>query len=169
VSHETGGSLLRILWRHALKFKTSLNTGAVRLAVALLLCSQSLTGCSYFGFYRYRRAEMAPPSEAEKVTFPTSYEKGIHLEGPTMAALEVARTEFMPPGVKAEAQNKELAQCLQRRDIYEVSVLKENDNLFFVSFWPDLSRCNIKTTDFITFDAGATYAIDGRGRVLAVE
>ena len=74
----------------------------------------------------------------------------------------------MPPGVKAEAHDEQMARCLLRRDIYDVSVLKVDDNLFFVSFWPDLSRCNIKTDDFILFDAGATYAIDGHGRVLAV-
>jgi hypothetical protein len=146
-----------------------LENGCVRLSVLVLCCSPLWTGCSFFGYYKLNRAERAPPSEAEKVSFPSSYEKAIQLDGPTMAALESARNEFMPPGVKAEAHNAQMASCLVRRDIYDVSVLKVDDNLFFVSFWPDLSRCNIKTDDFILFDAGATYAIDGRGRILAVQ
>lgn len=128
-----------------------------------------LPGCSLFGYYKHRGPEWAPPGEADQVVFPNSYEKATLLDGPSMMALEVAKNEFMPTGVKAKAHNEELARCLLRLDTYDVSVLKENDSLFFVTFSPELSRCNIETDGFIIFDAGATYAIDGRGRVLAVQ
>lgn len=75
----------------------------------------------------------------------------------------------MPPGVKAVAHDEQMARCLLRRDIYDVSVLKKSDDLFFVSFLPDFSKCQIDTAGFILFDAGAIYAIDGKGRVLAVQ
>lgn len=143
--------------------------GLVKPLLLAAYCSTLLPGCSFFGYYKYRGAEWAPPAEAEKVVFPDSYENAVRLDGPSMAALEVARNEFMPPGVKAVAQDEQMAKCLLRRDIYDVSVLKVNDDLFFVSFYPDFKRCQIDTTGFIAFDAGAIYAIDGKGRVLAVQ
>ncbi|MFL5349416.1 MAG: hypothetical protein ACJ8AT_31840 [Hyalangium sp.] len=84
-----------------------------------------------------------------------------------MAALEIARHEFMPPGVKATSSDERLAHCLARRDVYDVTVLKANDDLYFVSFLPNLARCGIEP-EVMLMDAGAVYAIDGRGRVLNV-
>ncbi|WP_224362825.1 hypothetical protein [Hyalangium versicolor] len=129
-------------------------------------CVALLSGCARFGYYRINKAERAPLSEAEKVVFPNSYESGIHLDGPTMAALEVARNEFMPPGITATARDENLARCLARRDTYDVTVLKASDDLYFVSFLPRFSRCGIELETPIV-DAGATYAIDGRGRILS--
>ncbi|RJS22378.1 hypothetical protein DRW03_13695 [Corallococcus sp. H22C18031201] len=100
------------------------------------------------------------------MVFPNSLESGVHLDGPSMAALEVARNEFMPPGTKATAHDEKLAVCLSRRDVYDATVLKENDNLYFVSFLPRLSRCGIELETPL-MDAGVTYAIDGRGRILS--
>jgi hypothetical protein len=137
------------------------------LPAAIICCSSLLTGCSYFGYYKLQKAEHAPAQEAEKVTFPNSYEEGIHLDGPAMAALEIARSEFMPPGVKATSSDERLAHCLARRDAYDVTVLKANDELYFVSFLPNLARCGIGP-EVMLMDAGAVYAIDGRGRVLSV-
>jgi hypothetical protein len=138
-------------------------------SVLIIICcwSSLLAGCSYFGYYKYKRAERAPPQEAEKVTLPDSYDEGIHLDGPAMAALEVATNEFMPPGVKATSSDERLARCLVRRDTYDVTVLKVNDDLYFVSFLPNLARCGIEP-EVMLMDAGAVYAIDGRGRVLSV-
>ncbi len=133
----------------------------------ILWCPMVLTGCSYFGYYKIQKAERAPPQEAEKVTFPNSYEEGLHLDGPAMAALEIARNEFMPPGVKATSSDERLARCLARRDAYDVTVLKANDDLYFVSFLPNLARCGIEP-EVMLMDAGAVYAIDGRGRILNV-
>jgi hypothetical protein len=39
-----------------------------------------------------------------------------------------------------------------------------SDELFFVSFFADLSQC---APGAIVLDAGADYAVDGRGRILA--
>lgn len=147
------------------RFTDTLQT--VKACVLAVCCAGLLAGCSSLGYYRYKGAERAPPEEAARVVFPNSYETATHLDGPSMAALEVARNEFMPPGVKAIAHNEQIAQCLLRWDTYDVSVLKVNDNLFFVTFSPELSRCKLATDGFIVFDAGAAYAIDGRGRVLA--
>jgi hypothetical protein len=46
-------------------------------------------------------------------------------------------------------------------------VVKTDDDLFFVSFLPNLVRCGIEP-DVMLMDAGAVYAIDGRGRILNV-
>lgn len=75
--------------------------------------------------------------------------------------------EFLPPGseVKTNDPDKRVANCLSRRSIYETLVLKANEDLFFVSFIPDLRRCGL---DEEILDGGAVYAIDGRGRVLDV-
>jgi hypothetical protein len=75
--------------------------------------------------------------------------------------------EFLPPGseVKTNDTDKRVAQCLSRRSTYEALVLRANDDLFFVSFIPDLKRCGL---DEEILDGGAVYAIDGTGRVLDV-
>jgi hypothetical protein len=137
----------------------------MRSLLAISICSSLLTGCSYLGYYKLKKAERAPPQEAERVVFPDSYEEGIHLDGPAMAALEVARNEFMPPGAKATSSDERLAHCLARRDTYDVAILKANEDLYFVSFLPNLARCGIES-DVMLMDAGAVYAIDSRGRVL---
>lgn len=129
-------------------------------------CAALLSGCARFGYYKISKVERAPLAEAEQVVFPNSYESGIHLEGPAMAALEVARNEFMPPGATATARDEKLARCLAHRDTYDVTVLKANDDLYFVSFLPRFSRCGIELEPPI-MDAGATYAIDRRGRILS--
>jgi hypothetical protein len=135
-------------------------------AVATICSTSLLTGCSYFGYYLNRRPERASPEEAAKVVFPNSFEQGIHLDGPAMMALEVAMREFLPPDARAEARNERLARCLSRRDTYDVTVLKANDELYFVDIFPNLARCGIELATPI-MDVGATYAIDGRGRILS--
>ena len=40
------------------------------------------------------------------------------------------------------------------------------ENLFYVLFTPDLRQCG---PGFVVLDAGALYAIDGQGRILARE
>lgn len=134
--------------------------------VVVLVGASLLHGCARFGYYKLPKAERAPAEEAAKVTFPDSMEQGVHLDGPAMAALEVAMNDFLPPDAKAEARTEELARCLSQRSTYDVTVLKQDDQLYFVSFLPRLSRCGIELAAPI-MDAGATYAIDGRGRILS--
>jgi hypothetical protein len=54
---------------------------------------------------------------------------------------------------------------LSRRATYDVTVLKENDNLYFVRILPRFSRCGIELETPV-MDVGATYAIDRNGRIL---
>lgn len=136
--------------------------------VPAALCCWLLTGCSllsHFGYYKHSKAERAPPEEAEKVRFPDSFEPGVRLDGPKMRALRIAMDDFLPPGAKVRADNKRIAECLSRWETYDTAVLQVSEELYFVSFLPLLSRCDI---DAIVLDAGATYAIDGRGRILDV-
>lgn len=135
------------------------------LAMPLLGLSLLMNGCALLGYHKVKRAERAPPEEATKVSFPDSMEQGIHLDGPAVAALEVAMNEFLPPDAKAEARNEQLARCLSRRGTYDVTVLKANDDLYFVRILPKFSRCGIELETPI-MDVGATYAIDRNSRIL---
>lgn len=131
----------------------------------VLCCSAALTGCSYLGYYKHEKAVWAAPEEAARVEFPNSFEGSVLLTGPMMNALNVAMKEFRPPGWKVRTNDgdKRLAQCLSRWDTFDTSVLKADDNLFFVRFFPVISRCGIND---IILDAGAVYAVDGQGRIL---
>jgi hypothetical protein len=128
-------------------------------------CVSLMSGCSLLGYHKLKRARRAPPEEATMVVFPDSMEQGLQLDGPAMAALEVAMREFLPPDARPEASNEQLARCLSRRDTYDATVLKADDNLYFVRFLPRLSRCGIELETPIA-DLGATYAIDRNGRIL---
>jgi hypothetical protein len=133
---------------------------------AVLLCSSLLSGCSYFGYYKHVKAERAPSEVGDKIRFPSSYEAGVELDGPTLAALAVAMNDFKPPGAKANYYDEQVANCLSRWDTYDTSVLKASEDLFFINFMPDLSRCGVDTSIHILLDIGASYAIDGKGRIL---
>lgn len=139
----------------------------MRALVPLVLLSSLLNGCSYLGFYRREKAERASPEEAATLTFPNSLEGATHMTGPMMAALAVAMNEFLPPGSAWETEDpdKRVAACLSRWSTYETLVLKDSDELFFVTFIPDLKRCGLEEE---ILDGGAVYAIDGRGRVLGM-
>ncbi|WP_163997621.1 hypothetical protein [Pyxidicoccus caerfyrddinensis] len=134
-------------------------------ALTILCLSLLMNGCSLLGYHKVKRAERAPPEEAARISFPDSMEQGIHLDGPTAAALEVAMNEFLPPDAKAEARNEQLAKCLSRRDTYDITVLKANDDLYFARILPRFSRCGIELETPI-MDVGATYAIDRNSRIL---
>jgi hypothetical protein len=137
----------------------------MKLLISAAICLGLLSGCSFLGYYKREKPERAPPEEASTVQFPDSFEGGVHLTGPMMAALEVAANEFLPPGSEVEGKGVEerVLKCLSRRDTYEVFVLQSSDNLFFVRFSPVLKRCGI---DSEILDGGAVYAIDGKGRIL---
>jgi|SRR6218665_552274 len=138
------------------------------LVPLILCCAMLLPGCSLlhrFGYYRHEKAQWASPDEAEKVRFPASFENGTRLSGPMMGALHVAMDDFMPTGAPVIGDDEQIAQCLSRWDTFDMSILQAGEDLFFVSFLPHLSRCGI---DAIVMDAGATYAIDGKGRILDV-
>lgn len=137
----------------------------MRLLVLSVVFCASLSGCTWFGYTKRAKAEWAPPAEAAKVKFPDSFEGGVHLTGPMVAALEVAMNEFLPPGseVQTNDPDKRIARCLSRRETYETFVLRQHDDLFFVQFIPVLKRCGI---DAEILDGGGVYAIDGKGRIL---
>lgn len=137
----------------------------MRLLVLSAVFCTFLSGCSYFGYYKREKAEWAPPAEAAMVKFPDSFEEGVQLTGPMVAALEVAMNEFLPPGseVRTNDPDKRIAQCLSRRDSYETFILRERDDLFFVLFIPVLERCGL---DDAILDGDVMYAVDGRGRIL---
>ncbi|WNG32980.1 hypothetical protein F0U61_04620 [Archangium violaceum] len=125
----------------------------------------TLPGCSFFGYGLYKKTEWAPPEMAAKVKFPNSYEKGAHLEGPMVVALAAAMNDFLPPGTAPRKRDDPVARCLSLRETFQVSVWQPNDNnIFFVRFTPDLSRC---APGAIITDGGAEYAVDGEGRILA--
>ncbi|WP_147444347.1 MULTISPECIES: hypothetical protein [unclassified Corallococcus] len=129
-----------------------------------LLCIP-LAGCSLLGYHKAKKAPWAPPDEAAAVVFPTSFKEGLHLEGPVLAALEVAMNEFLPAGTEITTTDpdKRVAQCLSKRSSYDTHVLQAGEDLFFVWFSPDLSRCGLNVP---ILDGGAVYAIDARGRIL---
>ncbi|HYO69092.1 MAG TPA: hypothetical protein VEU33_23730 [Archangium sp.] len=128
-----------------------------------LCCAGLLTGCGYFGYYKHTKAPWAPPEQASAVEFPSSLEKGVQFTGPMLAALKVAMDEYRPPGLNPETLPLP-DRCLARWEYINVRVLKASDDLFFVEFTPDLRKCG---PGLIVPDAGATYAIDGKGRILA--
>ena len=124
-----------------------------------------LPGCSLFGYYKYERAPRGTAEEAERIDFPNSYAEGTHLDGPALAAFIVALNEFIPPHSKADTGNEALTRCMTRRDTYDATVLKANDDLYFVSFLPKIERCGIQL-EVPILDAGADYAIDRNGHIL---
>jgi hypothetical protein len=135
---------------------------------AALCCSTALTGCTFFGYYKHEKAVWATPEEAARVEFPNSFDGGTSLTGPMVAALNVAMKEFRPPGskVKVNDGDERLARCLSQWETFDTSVIQAGDNLFFVRFFPDISRCGIHD---IILDAGAVYAVDGQGRILDMQ
>jgi hypothetical protein len=139
----------------------------MKKVIAVAVLPLMLSGCSFLGFHVTRRAERAPPEESAKVVFPGYFDNEIHVPGPMAVALEVAMNEFLPPGSKVRTNDpdKRVANCLSLRSSYEVLLIKSSDDLFFVKFIPNLERCGLKNE---ILDGGATYAIDGKGRVLGV-
>ncbi len=136
------------------------------LPLILFCLAGALTGCNY-RFYIQKKAEWAPPEIAENVKYPRSTAGSLFLDGPTLKAVEIALNEFLPPGSKIQTHDDRLSRCLSRRDTYDVSVLRA-DGVFFVTLSAELPRCGLNETnlDVIVMDAGATYAIDGQGRIL---
>ncbi len=141
---------------------------ALRTLLITICCTSVLSGCHLFGYYKYEKAVWAPPQEAAKVQYPDSFEGGIHIKGPMMVAVAVAMNDFFPPGktVRTNDPNKRMAECLSRKETYDISVLKADENLYFVRFIPFVSRCGINES---ILDGEAVYAIDGQGRILGVE
>jgi hypothetical protein len=133
------------------------------LAVALGISIFS-TGCSHFGYYKHEKPEWAPPEEGAKVQFLNSLEGGVQLSGPMMVALNAAMKDFRPPSISPQNEDSPEGKCLARWDFFQTTIFRANDNLFFVLFIPDLSQCG---PGFVVLDAGAEYAIDGTGRILA--
>jgi len=133
----------------------------------LILCMSLTPGCSllgHFGYYKHRKPEVVPPEAAAGIKFPDTYEEGVRLDGAMMKALSVAMNDYLPPHVRAEEQQGPEFQCLARWENYRTVVMRARDDLFFVLFSPDLSTC---APGFAVPDAGAEYAIDGQGRILA--
>ncbi len=142
---------------------------ASRMRTRLLVvgsCLGTLTGCSYLGYYKHEKPEWAPPQEAAKVAFPSALEGGLRLTGPMMVALKVAMADYRPPWVRPERQEQPEDRCLADWSYIQTSVVQAGEDLFYVLFTPDLRECG---PGFIVPEAGALYAIDGKGRILARE
>ncbi|WP_144370234.1 hypothetical protein [Myxococcus stipitatus] len=99
------------------------------------------------------------------MAFPDSFTGAVDLQGPLVAALEVAMNEFLPPGskVKSHGDSEALSECLSRRSTYDVQAMAYGEGLFYVSFTPHVGRCGL--SDEI-LDGGAEYVIDGKGRIV---
>ncbi|WP_375742946.1 hypothetical protein NR800_30500 [Corallococcus interemptor] len=134
------------------------------LGVAACVLSQ---GCSYFGYYKYERPERIPPEEGARIRDPQAFQTTTELEGPTFAAFQVAMKDFFPPGAKASGNHERLVRCLGRKDLFDVRIQKVNDDLYVIAFSPNLDRCGMPP-ETVLLDGGATYLIDGQGRVLDV-
>jgi hypothetical protein len=123
-------------------------------------------GCSYLGLYRYKQAERPPPGAMAAVEFPAALEGGGQLTGPMMAALKVAMDDYRPPWLRPENQKYPEDKCLADWKYIHTTVVQANENLFYVRFTPDLRQCG---PGFVVHDAGADYAIDAQGRILAIQ
>ncbi|WP_223641603.1 hypothetical protein [Corallococcus sp. EGB] len=126
-----------------------------------------LQGCGYFGYYKYERPERVPREQGERIRDPLTFETTNELDGPTLAAFQVALADFMPPGAKATGNDERLVRCLNRRDVYDVRIQKVNDDLYVIHFAPNLGRCDMPP-EAVLLDGDATYLIDGRGRILDI-
>jgi hypothetical protein len=133
--------------------------------VCLLL--SPLTGCSLFGYRIHKEPRRAPPEEAARIRFPDSFEGSTPLSGTAARALAVAMNDFIPPGTRPEDEEDQVARCLSQWETFTLSVVQAQDDLFFVRFSPErLPEC---APGRLVLDAGAVYAIDGQGRILAVQ
>ncbi|MBM7113538.1 hypothetical protein [Archangium primigenium] len=133
----------------------------------LLGCVSLVPGCAllgHFGYYKHSKPDHAPPEAAAAITFPDTYEGGTRLDGAMMRALSVAMNDYLPPHVRAEDLEGPEFQCLARWENYRTVVMRASEDLIFVLFSPDLSTC---APGFAVPDAGAEYALDGQGRILA--
>jgi hypothetical protein len=137
----------------------------MKTSTAVVLLCVLLTGCSLFGYHKVPKASWAPPEEAAAMVFPNSFKDGVHLEGPMMAALEVAMNEFLPPGAELQTRDtdKRMARCLSMRSTYDTHVVQSEANVFFVWFSPVPARCGLSEP---ILHGGAVYAVDGQGRIL---
>lgn len=133
---------------------------------ALAGCSLFMTHCSYLGYYKYEPAVRVPSVQSETTRFPDSYDGSLRTEGAMTRALAVAMNDFLPPGRSLKGDNPHVVRCLSRWETYDISILRATDDLFFVQFSPVLARCGLD--DSTIMDAGAEYAVDGQGRILAV-
>ncbi len=136
----------------------------MRLALLFVLCcSGMLNGCAYLGYYKYPKPVWAPSTEAAKVEFPASHEGSVQLTGAMLKAIDVAMHDFLPPGTNPESEKDPVLRCLAQRETYRTTVKQVSDNLFFVSFFADLSQC---APGALVVDAGADYLINGQWRIL---
>ncbi|WP_075306087.1 hypothetical protein [Hyalangium minutum] len=145
---------------------TRKHTPKARPTALLVCCSLFMTHCSYFGYYKYEQAVRVPTALSEPVRFPDSYDGSVRTEGAATRALAVAMNDFLPPGRSLKGENPPVARCLSRWETYDISILRATDDLFFIQFSPILARCGLD--DSTIMDAGAEYAVDGQGRILAV-
>ncbi|MCY1046565.1 hypothetical protein OV208_35000 [Corallococcus sp. bb12-1] len=134
--------------------------------VGLALCGLA-QGCSYFGYYKYERPERIPKEVGERIRDPLTFVATTEMDGPTLAALQVALADYFPPGAQASGNDEYLVRCYNRRDTFDVRIDKVNDDLYVIAFSADLDRCGMPPGS-VVLDAGATYLIDGQGRILDI-
>jgi hypothetical protein len=135
-----------------------------------ILVGAMACGCSAFGYYKYERPERIPPEEGTRIRDPDpeAFQAMNTLDGPTLAAFQVALKDFFPPGAKASGTDEQLVQCFSRRDLFAVHINKVNDDMYRISFSPDFDRCDEIPPGTVIMDGGATYLVDGRGRILDI-
>lgn len=131
-----------------------------------LLFVLSLSGCSFFGIYRHKKAEWASPEESANIRIPLSLEGSTVVTSPAMAAIKAAMDDYRPPSIDMGSLTTPEDKCLAPWANIDMRILQANDNLFYVQFAPDTRRCQLEN---ILVDVGATYAIDGKGRILLRE
>ena len=136
--------------------------------IGLAFCGLS-QGCSLFGYYKYERPERIPPEVGDRIRDPDpdTFVATTEMDGPTFAAFRVALADFMPPGSKASGNDDQLVRCFNRRDVMDVRINKVNDDLYLVSFGANIKRCDLPPGT-VVLDGGATYLIDGQGRILDI-
>jgi hypothetical protein len=98
----------------------------------------------------------------KSIVFPDFFKGGVSregqpylLDGVTLRALLVASEDFFPPDSKERP-------CWEKQEGHDYRVIRQAD-LVFIYIYVSPERCARK---FLTFDAGAKYAISADGRIL---
>ncbi|WP_342377115.1 hypothetical protein NVS55_37660 [Myxococcus stipitatus] len=138
----------------------------MRIVLLAALVALSTTACSLFGYVKQPKVEWAPPEQAQRLQYPSSWEGATVLEGPAVLALDTALNHYFSHGVESNMGDERLAHCLSQPSTYEVSIKKGEGGLSYVFFFPVIERCGLTTT---LLDVETVYAIDEQGRIVGIK
>ncbi|AGC48923.1 lipoprotein [Myxococcus stipitatus DSM 14675] len=138
----------------------------MRTVLFVVLLALSSTACSFFGYVKQPKLEWAPPEEARRLQYPSSWEGATVMEGPAVLALDTALKHYFSHGVESNTADERLARCLSQPSTYEVSIKKGEGGIFYVFFFPSIERCGLTTT---LLDVETVYAIDEQGRIVGIK